>query len=146
MYVYIFVLVCRCFGYRLSKNLKLAYGRAFEFELDQSQRKWVAKRNGKLMNASRKLALTCVDFCESVWPGLKFAMLKIKVSSFIAEISRTVMEYLNLKFAICTPHRTPGATAPRCCYKRSSHREKRYIYCLKHLKKQLGGFFDGPPA
>ena len=46
-------------GQTVKKNLRLL---ASKFELDQSQRKWVAKRN-----ASPKLASTC----ESVWPGLK---------------------------------------------------------------------------
>ena len=43
---------------------------AYEFELDQSHCKWVAKRNGKL-NASRKLALTWVNLRVHLARALK---------------------------------------------------------------------------
>ena len=58
--------LCRlALGGQTVKNLlRLTY----EFELDQSRRKWVSKRHAS-GKPSQKLALTCVDL-RVRWPGL----------------------------------------------------------------------------
>ena len=74
IYSWLAINLCRlALGGQTVKNLRRL---AYEFELDQSQRKWVAKRN-----ASRKLSLTCVD----LWVRLARALHYIN-SSYRAAI------------------------------------------------------------
>ena len=74
IYSWLAINLCRlALGGQTVKNLRWL---AYEFELDQSQRKWVAKRN-----ASRKLSLTCVD----LWVRLARALHYIN-SSYRAAI------------------------------------------------------------
>ena len=50
----------------VAKRWKTCVALAYEFELDQSQCKWVAKRNA-------------ASTCESVWPGLNVKVTKFKM-------------------------------------------------------------------